>query len=236
MVSRRDIFKFAGAGAGGVGVGLLLGEVNQRPLETLLSTHIPPEDFSPGVDTWYNTLCRMCPAGCGISVKVREGRAKKIEGNAAHPVSRGGTCALGQAALNALYNPDRLRSPMRADGEGGFVPASWDEAFEELVSRLTALEAVGMGGRVWVLTGGALSSGEEALSRFAGALNARVLRPAPGHNGYGTGRRQGDVRLWRAAALRHRVCRCGGVLRRRLPGFLAFTDRLREGVRRFSPG
>ena len=178
MVSRRDIFKFAGAGAGGVGVGLLLGEVNQRPLETLLSTHIPPEDFSPGVDTWYNTLCRMCPAGCGISVKVREGRAKKIEGNAAHPVSRGGTCALGQAALNALYNPDRLRSPMRADGEGGFVSASWDEAFEELVSRLTALEAVGMGGRVWVLTGGALSSGEEALSRFAGALNARVLRPA----------------------------------------------------------
>ena len=178
MVSRRDIFKFAGAGAGGVGVGLLLGEVNQRPLETLLSTHIPPEDFSPGVDTWYNTLCRMCPAGCGISVKVREGRAKKIEGNAAHPVSRGGTCALGQAALNALYNPDRLRSPMRADGEGGFVPATWDEAFEELVSRLTALEAAGMGGRVWVLTGGALSSGEEALSRFASALDARVLRPA----------------------------------------------------------
>jgi len=118
MVSRRDVFKFAGAGGVGVGAGLLLGEVNQRPLETLLSTHIPPEDFSPGLDTWYNTLCRMCPAGCGISVKVREGRARKIEGNAAHPVNRGGTCALGQASLNALYNPDRLRSPMRADGEG----------------------------------------------------------------------------------------------------------------------
>ncbi len=178
MVSRRDVFKFAGAGGVGVGVGLLLGEVNQRPLETLLSSHVPPEDFSPGMDTWYNTLCRMCPAGCGISVKVREGRAKKIEGNAAHPVNRGGTCALGQASLNALYNPDRLRSPMRADGEGGFVPATWDEAFEELTSRLTALEAAGMGGRVWVLTGGALSSGEEALSRFANALNARVLRLA----------------------------------------------------------
>ena len=178
MVSRRDIFKYAAGGGVGVGVGLLLGEVNQRPLETLLSTHIPPEDFSPGIDTWYNTLCRMCPAGCGISVKVREGRAKKIEGNAGHPVSRGGACALGQASLNALYNPDRLRSPMRADGEGGFIPASWDEAFDELSARLGALQAAGMGRRVWVLTGGALGSGEEALSRFSEALGANLLRLA----------------------------------------------------------
>ena len=178
MVSRRDIFKLAGAGGVGVGAGLLLGEVNQRPLETLLSTHIPPEDFAPGIDTWYNTLCRMCPSGCGISVRVREGRAKKIEGNAEHPVSRGGTCALGQASLNALYNPDRLRSPMRADGEGGFIPATWDEAFAELVSRLTALESLRMGSRVWVLAGGALSSGAEALSRFAGVLDAKLLRLA----------------------------------------------------------
>ena len=176
MVSRRDIFKFVGAGGVGVGAGLLLGEINQRPLEALLSTHIPPEDFSPGVDTWYNTLCRMCPAGCGISVRVREGLAKKIEGNPNHPVSRGGTCTLGQASLNALYNPDRLRSPMRADGQGGFDAASWDDAFEALTSRLGAIQTAGMGKRVWLMTGSALSSGEEALDRFAGALNARVLR------------------------------------------------------------
>ncbi len=176
MVSRRDIFKYVGAGGVGVGAGLLLGEINERPLETLLSTHIPPEDFSPGIDTWYNTVCRMCPAGCGISVRVREGQVKKIEGNPNHPVSRGGTCALGQASPNALYNPDRIRSPMHTDGQGGFSESSWDEAFEELASRLGALQTAGMGKRVWLLTGGALSSGEEALDRFAGALNARVLR------------------------------------------------------------
>lgn len=176
MLSRRDIFKYLGAGGVGVGTGLLLGEVNQRPLETLLSTHIPPEDYSPGMDTWYNTLCRMCPAGCGISVRVREGLARKIEGNPNHPVSRGGTCALGQAGLNALYNPDRLQQPMRADGEGGFLPASWDEGFEDLSTRLGALQTAGMGGRAWILTGGGLSSGEEALDRFAEALGARVLR------------------------------------------------------------
>ena len=176
MLSRRDIFKYLGAGGVGVGTGLLLGEVNQRPLETLLSTHIPPEDYSPGMDTWYNTLCRMCPAGCGISVRVREGLAKKIEGNPNHPVSRGGSCVLGQASLNGLYNPDRLKSPMRADGEGGFAAASWKEALEDLSSRLGAMQTAGMGDRAWILTGGTLSSGAEALDRFANALKANVLR------------------------------------------------------------
>ncbi len=176
MLSRRDIFKYLAGGGVGVGTGLLLGEVNQRPLETLLSTHIPPEDFSPGMDTWYNTLCRMCPAGCGISVKVREGRAKKIEGNPNHPVSRGGTCALGQASLNALYNPDRLRAPMRSDGEGGFVESSWEEAFAAIAPRLGAMQSAGMGSRTWILTAGLLSSGEEALDKFREALGANVLR------------------------------------------------------------
>ena len=178
MLNRRDIFKYLGAGGVGVGTGLVLGEVNQRPLETLLSTHIPPEDFSPGMDTWYNTLCRMCPAGCGISVKVREGRAKKIEGNPNHPVSQGGSCVLGQASLNALYNPDRLRSPMRSDGNGGFVEASWEEALADLSAQLSALQAGGSGAGVWLLAGGVLSSGAEALDRFAGALGAEVLRLA----------------------------------------------------------
>lgn len=176
MLSRRDIFKYLAGGGVGVGTGLLLGEVNQRPLETLLSTHIPPEDFSPGMDTWYNTLCRMCPAGCGISVRVREGRAKKIEGNPEHPVSRGGTCSLGQASLNALYNPDRLRSPMHSDGAGGFVESSWDEALAAIAPRLGAMQSAGMGGRTWILTGGSLSSGEEALEKFREALGANVLR------------------------------------------------------------
>ena len=176
MLSRRDIFKYVGAGGVGVGAGLLLGEINQRPLETLLSTNVPPEDYSPGMDTWYNTLCRMCPAGCGLSVRVREGLAKKIEGNPNHPVSKGGTCVLGQASLNALYNPDRLVSPMRADGQGGFEPASWDQAFEALAPRLGAMLSAGMGGRTWILTGGVLSSGEEALDKFREALGAKVLR------------------------------------------------------------
>jgi anaerobic selenocysteine-containing dehydrogenase/Fe-S-cluster-containing dehydrogenase component len=65
----------------------------------------------------------------------REGRATKIEGNPNHPISGGALCSRGHASLQGLYNPDRLRSPMRRTGEG-FEAISWDEAQSLLTERL----------------------------------------------------------------------------------------------------
>src|SRR3569833_1656554 len=70
-----------------------------------------PEGMLDGVPRYFATTCRMCPAGCGIYVRTFNGRAVKIEGNPAHPVSGGHTCARGQAALQHVYNPARLRRP-----------------------------------------------------------------------------------------------------------------------------
>ena len=55
--------------------------------------------YSPGIATWYNTVCGQCSAGCGVSVRIREGRAKKIEGNPLHPVNQGRSCALAQSGV-----------------------------------------------------------------------------------------------------------------------------------------
>ena len=63
-------------------------------MEMLVPQVIPPEDYSPGIATWYNTACTQCSGGCGISVRIREGRAKKIEGNPVHPLNQGRLCAL----------------------------------------------------------------------------------------------------------------------------------------------
>jgi anaerobic selenocysteine-containing dehydrogenase len=71
-----------------------------------------PDGFIDGVPQYFATVCQMCPAGCGLMVRTMGGRALKIEGNPAHPVSLGKTCARGQAALQHLYNPDRLRGPV----------------------------------------------------------------------------------------------------------------------------
>ena len=118
-VDRREFLKLIGAGGVGAGAGFMLAEAIKYPVEHLIPYPVPPEEFSPGIATWYNTVCRMCPAGCGISVRTREGRAKKIEGNPSHPVNQGRACALGQAGLQVLYNPDRLTAPMLLRGERG---------------------------------------------------------------------------------------------------------------------
>ena len=78
-----------------------------------------PDGFIDGVPQYFATVCQMCPAGCGLLVRTMGGRALKIEGNPAHPVSQGGSCARGQAALQHLYNPDRLRVPALHDKRGG---------------------------------------------------------------------------------------------------------------------
>ncbi len=130
-VDRREFLKLVGAGGVGAGAGFMLAEANKHPVEHLIPYSVPPEEFSPGIATWYNSVCGMCPAGCGISVRTREGRAKKIEGNPSHPVNQGRLCALGQAGLQVLYNPDRLTGPLLQHGERGtdeFAQTSWDDA------------------------------------------------------------------------------------------------------------
>ncbi len=90
------------------------------------------EKFVPGV-------CLQCPAGCGILVRVVGGRAVKIEGNPMHPLNEGLLCPKGQAALYLLYDPDRIRGPLRRVGERGsgrWEPISWEEAIGEVVTRL----------------------------------------------------------------------------------------------------
>ena len=92
-----------------------------------------------GEERWVLSTCAMCEASCGIRVRVVEGRAVKIEGNPEHPVNRGGLCSRGQAALQLLYHPDRVRSPLRrvgARGGGKWKPISWDEAIRELAAIL----------------------------------------------------------------------------------------------------
>jgi molybdopterin-containing oxidoreductase family iron-sulfur binding subunit len=59
-------------------------------------------------------------------VKVREGRAIKIEGNPESPINHGRLCARGQAALQGLYNPDRITGPLKRNASGHLEPITWD--------------------------------------------------------------------------------------------------------------
>ena len=50
-----------------------------------------------GSEKYVLTTCGLCQAGCGLRVRVVDGRAVKIEGNHDSPVNRGGLCARGLA-------------------------------------------------------------------------------------------------------------------------------------------
>ena len=172
-INRRDFLKLIGAGSVGTGAGVLYGEVTKQTVELLIPQVIPPEDYSPGIATWYNTTCGQCSAGCGISVRTREGRAKKIEGNPVHPVNQGRLCSMGQAGLNALYNPDRIRRPLKRNAPGGsFTPISWDEALTTLGRRLGNLKIQGKSNQVTLLSDGVRGHLDKLFATFMQELGS----------------------------------------------------------------
>ena len=146
-INRRGFLKMVGVG----GVGFAAGCSN-RSAEKLLPYLIPPEDIIPGVPTWYATVCRECPAGCGLLVRTREGRAVKVEGNPLHPVNRGRLCARGQASLQGLYNPDRIAGPLEREESGEFQARSWEEAETRLAEKLADLRRSGKEARAAIVT------------------------------------------------------------------------------------
>lgn len=139
MFDRRDFLKLGGATA----FAALFGGCERLP-KTIVPFVIPPENYTLGEALWYASVCRQCPAGCGIVVRVSEGRAKKIEGNPLHPVNRGKLCARGQAGLQALYHPERLGRPLVLSGprgSGQFREASWEEALAALMTGFRKVRA-----------------------------------------------------------------------------------------------
>src|SRR3972149_5816724 len=153
-MKRRDFFKYLGIGSIGAALGFGFGKLTKPPGAELIPYLVPPEDIIPGVATWYSSLCTQCNAGCGVIVSIMEGRAKKLEGNPLHPVNKGKLCSRGQAALQTLYNPDRIKGPLRRRGnrgDGDFEEISWEEGLSLLSKNLSGLQKDGDAGKVFVL-------------------------------------------------------------------------------------
>ncbi len=91
-----------------------------------------------------------CPDACGVLITIQDGRATKIQGDPAHPVTRGFLCAKVAKYLDRVYSPDRVLYPMRrkasvpkgpngapgaAEPTQAFERISWDEALDEITRR-----------------------------------------------------------------------------------------------------
>jgi menaquinone reductase, molybdopterin-binding-like subunit len=105
-----------------------------------------PQGWDPGEERWMTTTCGQCPAGCGIDVRVVEGRAVKIEGSPSHPINGGGVGPKGQAGLQLLYHPDRIRAPLMRQGPRGagqWTSVTWDTAIARVAAELQQLRVSG---------------------------------------------------------------------------------------------
>jgi anaerobic selenocysteine-containing dehydrogenase/Fe-S-cluster-containing dehydrogenase component len=142
-IDRRSFFKVIATSGTAVAAAGCSQQVNY-----LIPYVVPPDNIVPGVASYFSTVCRECPAGCGVTAKNRDGRVIKLEGNPDHPVNRGALCIRGQAALQGLYHPDRFRGALV-----GGRPARWDEAEKQVAERLGSLVKAGQGSRIALVTG-----------------------------------------------------------------------------------
>jgi molybdopterin-containing oxidoreductase family iron-sulfur binding subunit len=166
-MKRRDFFKIittSGAAAATAGC--------QQTSETILSLVTPNPEIVPGVAAYFATVCRECPAGCGVLAKNREGRIVKVEGNPEHPVNQGTLCVRGQAGVQRLYSPDRFAGAQRRDG-GSLTSLAWDEALKLVSDRIASLRQAGKGRSVALVTQLETASTGALLDRWAQAVGTR---------------------------------------------------------------
>ena len=147
-IPRRDFIKLsavAGAAAG-VGVGL---------------RHLAPAEARAALaqqDEWIPSCCNMCGGTTGIFARVYNGRVIKIEPNSFNPVgvcnistdyanlkSTGARiCPKGNAGIMSLYDPDRVKTPLKrigARGAGQWQAISWEQAVAEIGDQLAHIKA-----------------------------------------------------------------------------------------------
>lgn len=111
---------------GGVVTNLFSSTEKKAKMEVTTKTGTGEAKFVP-------TLCEMCVNKCAAIARVENGVVTKLNPNPRFPKSRNMLCARGNAGLQALYDPDRLKYPMiriGEKGEGKFKRVTWDEAFE----------------------------------------------------------------------------------------------------------
>ena len=92
--------------------------------------------------TIFKSVCRSCHGGCGVLLHGRDGRLVQVQGDPESPLNHGRLCQIGTCTADIVNHPDRLAYPRRRigpRGSGSWERITWDEAFDEISSRLLAI-------------------------------------------------------------------------------------------------
>ena len=116
------------------------------PVEQLIESYGPHLSYTPAggwvgepPDHLVKTHCCFCGQQCGIQLKVRDNKVVGFEPWEEFPFNRGMLCPKGVKRYLQNEHPDRLKQPL-VRSEGGFRPATWDEALDLTVRRLREVQ------------------------------------------------------------------------------------------------
>ncbi|MGV8964768.1 MAG: DMSO/selenate family reductase complex A subunit [Cellulomonas sp.] len=144
---RRSFLKwsgFAGGAAALVTAGAHLGDLPGVGAENAVTA-------SGGLDvdrTVWSSCNVNCGSRCPLRMQVKDGRIVRVL-----PDNTGGdeigtqqirACVRGRSIRQRIYNPDRLKSPMKRVGKRGageFKEITWEQAFDEIAATVTRLIA-----------------------------------------------------------------------------------------------
>jgi len=145
ILPRRDFLRLLGVATGAASIGgcANLWSVPDDLVERALR--------GPGLESEAQTVCGLCPSGCGVTVRLVDNLPVALRGNPSHPLNRGGLCPVGKAGIELLYGPGRLQAPLRRQASGGLETTTWDEALGRIATRVVELREAGDGARIAVL-------------------------------------------------------------------------------------
>jgi thiosulfate reductase/polysulfide reductase chain A len=131
-LTRRDWLKTTGAGVAAAPAALGAFE-----------DYFQPSAATSAAVTKAISCCGICSPACGLQATIQDGVVRFIEGLPGDAHGLGHLCGKGAASVNYLYDPDRLKYPMKRTNprkgfneDPGWVRISWTEALDEIAFRM----------------------------------------------------------------------------------------------------
>jgi thiosulfate reductase/polysulfide reductase chain A len=132
-LTRRDWFRLTGAGAVTLGGEKLFGS---------FTDYFRPAAEAAANEQTLITACGICDSVCGIQATVRDGSIRFLKGLPGDISGRGRLCGKGTSGAQFVYDPDRLKYPMKRtnpakglDVDPGWVRITWQEALDTIAAK-----------------------------------------------------------------------------------------------------
>lgn len=138
-ITRRSFLKAAGFVTAATLMGEMWGDGFTQAFGSLQQIRLGEE-----LEEIIPSACWIGKQDCGLLAWKAEGRVIKLEGHPDEPRTWGALCPKGQSQIASLYDPYRLKAPLKRinpKGQPGqWTEISWDQALSEIAAKLKEIK------------------------------------------------------------------------------------------------